>query len=225
MQVRRNCAGASVRVEANNSQVHLRGDCPSVDVNGSGNTIFIERAGAIQVTGDNNAVNYERAAGGVRPAVSIYGRDDEIAQAVDSMWPSVAEEGGSFSRSSSYSRTTTVMTDSGPQSPAAQAVRDSFGVPPEYRGLTLAVSGQVLTQNCGGGQDVILAGNDNDVTLTGSCNSIRVDGKNNRVHVQELGSVIYSGHDNTVTWEHSRYGDRPSISVATGHDNRTYRAY
>jgi hypothetical protein len=217
-EVRRDCAGASVRVEATSSRVHLRGDCPSVDVNGSDNSVFIERASSIQVAGNNNRVNYERTAGDMRPAVSVYGRDDEIVQATDTMWPNVADDHGTVATHSTFTRTTTVTGD-------PDAVRTSLGIPSDYRGLTLAVSGQVLTQSCGGGQDVILAGHDNDVTLTGSCNSIRVDGYGNRVHAQELGTVIYSGHDNTVTWEHPRYGDRPSVSVATGYDNRTYRAY
>lgn len=222
-QVRRACMGAAVRVEATNSQIHLRGDCPSVVVNGSDNTVFIERAQAIEVTGNNDRISYERTADGYRPAVSAYGRNIDVTVGNDVAWADIPED--RQGTRSTYTQTTRTTVMDGAPNPVSDAVRAAVGVPPDFRGITLAVNDQVVSQSCGAGQDVVIAGHNNEISLSGSCRSVRVDGYGNRIRVEELGAVSFVGRHNTVTFDHSRYGEYPSISTESGSDNRAYRSY
>lgn len=72
--------GKNVVIEASSSTVVLRGTCGKVEVTGMGNTVTLEAAESISVTGTMNKVFWRRGLGNRPPAVSNTGLNNQISQ-------------------------------------------------------------------------------------------------------------------------------------------------
>jgi hypothetical protein len=67
------CAGDTLRITGQRNTVTVTGECRKVDISGSSNTVAIESVAAIEVTGTNNKVTWQRALNGDNPRVSVTG--------------------------------------------------------------------------------------------------------------------------------------------------------
>lgn len=72
--------GRNVVIEASNSTVVLRGTCGKVEVTGMGNTVTLEAAQNILVTGTMNKVLWRRGPGNRPPIISNTGLNNQISQ-------------------------------------------------------------------------------------------------------------------------------------------------
>jgi hypothetical protein len=75
------CSGANVRINGNDNELRLRGDCGKVKVIGSYNEIKIEAASSISSLGSYNEIFWERGIGGKTPRISSLGSDNSIEKA------------------------------------------------------------------------------------------------------------------------------------------------
>lgn len=73
-----NCAGRAMNINGSNGRVNLLGRCPSVTVNGSGNTLQIEQVGKITVRGSRNNVTWRKALTGSRPTILTSGTGNRV---------------------------------------------------------------------------------------------------------------------------------------------------
>jgi len=75
------CGGRMVQVNGSGSAVKLTGDCPTVQVNGDSNEVWIERIDDLLIHGENNAVRY---VGGVQlrlPRATVTGAENYVRPA------------------------------------------------------------------------------------------------------------------------------------------------
>jgi Protein of unknown function (DUF3060) len=75
------CAGRPVMLRGSQNRVHLTGDCPTVEIVGSQNTVSVERVDEITVTGSFNHVDWASGINRSQPAVHSTGTDDVVQHA------------------------------------------------------------------------------------------------------------------------------------------------
>jgi hypothetical protein len=75
-------AGAQGQVQVNGSghDLTVTGECESVEVNGAGNTVRVEAAGVLKVSGMSNSVTWKRGIGTAKPKVSRSGLNNSVRQ-------------------------------------------------------------------------------------------------------------------------------------------------
>lgn len=73
-----NCNGTNVTIRGDGGRVRLLGNCPLVNVNGSRNTVSVERLGQVNVRGSFNVVTYGAALRGGRIAQSLSGPGNSV---------------------------------------------------------------------------------------------------------------------------------------------------
>ena len=64
----------------------------------------------------------------------------------------------------------------------------------------LTGSNQLLTHDCGDGENLVLDGSSNRISLTGACQSIAITGSGNIINALQPLSVRVIGNNNSVTW-------------------------
>jgi hypothetical protein len=74
--------GPKGQLEINGSGHHLTvtGECESVEVNGTGNTVSVEATAVLDVNGVGNAVTWKRGVGAAKPKVSRTGLNNTVSQ-------------------------------------------------------------------------------------------------------------------------------------------------
>jgi hypothetical protein len=77
------CKGRHVSITAERSVLKLTGNCPFVDVSGDDNQVSVETLGEVSIAGDNNVVEWKRAASGTAPEISNSGDDNVIRRAAN----------------------------------------------------------------------------------------------------------------------------------------------
>ncbi|RYZ42054.1 MAG: DUF3060 domain-containing protein [Myxococcaceae bacterium] len=73
--------GSTVEITGESNKVTLTGECKSVNVNGSNNTVTVEATSAIDVTGMSNSVTWKRGHGKSKPKISRTGMNNKVVQA------------------------------------------------------------------------------------------------------------------------------------------------
>lgn len=76
-----NCNGNSVVVDANDSELILKGQCNEVKVNGSTNTITIDVVASIVLESADNTVRWKKAAKGDKPKIVDRSTGNKVEQA------------------------------------------------------------------------------------------------------------------------------------------------
>lgn len=74
------CKGRPVEISGTSNQFELYGDCPSLTIHGSENTVKVERVGRIRIEGTDNQVIWSRALAGAAPKSSTAGTGNKIVK-------------------------------------------------------------------------------------------------------------------------------------------------
>jgi Protein of unknown function (DUF3060) len=74
------CGGRSVLVTGSSNHLALTGDCPRVEIDGSNDTVTVERVDTIAVTGSFDHVTWHAAISRSQPAVATAGQGDVVSQ-------------------------------------------------------------------------------------------------------------------------------------------------
>jgi len=195
------CSKETTRLDGIGQRVRLTGDCRVVVVSGSGNHVVVERVGSLNVSGMDNEVRWERSLQGEKPRVVNSG----VRNVVSQVTPAV--EAGRAAGAAP------------PEKPAAPApapprtTAPTTGVEvPARTGERLVVnqSGQTLRLDCASRQ-VTVSGSTNTITFTGTCSQISVSGTGNKITVERTQSIVTTGHNNEVLWQHGEGDQRPAV--------------
>jgi hypothetical protein len=205
----------------------ITGNCGSLQVTGSSNSIVIDAVQTVQFTGNSNSILYRSSH---RPTVSDDGQGNSIARAKGQVAASSGNDTvGSSSGSSSTSTSVDGIVsgalqaaDAASQSAAATAGAVQ-GVQTNGNVLNIILSRQRTTQDCGAGKTVNINGYQNDITLTGSCEKVTLNGWGNTIHIEEVAAIEVMGHTNTLTWERGRNTRKPVVQIDSGVDNSVRR--
>jgi hypothetical protein len=214
------CKGQRVQVGGNTNDVTLRGECPRVDVTGVGNTVAIDVAGSIDVTGTSNRVTWQRALKGAAPRISTTGLNS-VQQARGTERASDSKSAGATTPSPDAAKPTGKPTppDAKPDSRRAGSTGQSYSSSSE--------DVKVLTDN---GEDVVdcrgrrvsVLGDGNRLTLRGECPDVMVAGDRNTLSVEIATLISLNGDDNRLTWTRAAAGSEPRIKMP-GARNRVTR--
>jgi hypothetical protein len=230
------CHGQAVQVNGMSQDLTLLGECPDVQVNGTGNTVRIELAGTIQVNGTNNKVTWGAGISG-RPQIENSGTGNSVRQAAvagaarSGASASTARRGNESVTISGHGDSVTIDTQHrgrGDSVTIASGTGDSVTIGANRstgrRGADINVTGNHRSEtfDCGG-RDASIDGDHNDITLTGECGSVSVDGNHNSVSVEAVAAVSANGNHNNVTWSRGVGGRSPRISNL-GNRNSVTRA-
>jgi hypothetical protein len=198
-----------VFIDGNGNTITLSGECLTVALNGSSNTVMIEAVASILLNGDGNQVIWQRALTGSSPTVVRLGANNTVAQG---------------------------SVDVGNAPTATQVVVQASPTPAPQGGGTIVITETSLDQtyDCTG-QTVQIIGGANDITLVGACNRLEIPGGSNTVVASSVAEVFISGATNVVsldaagsitivgasnalTWRRGLNGDQPAITNV-GFDN------
>lgn len=74
------CGGGDwVAINGKGNSLTIRGECATIEINGSSNKVSVEAVGSIKVSGNNNDIRYDRAPDGkARPAIKNKGAANTI---------------------------------------------------------------------------------------------------------------------------------------------------
>jgi hypothetical protein len=222
-RITRSCEGRDIQVSGANNVIRLTGHCHDLQVSGSGNHVRVDRIDAIQTPGTNNLVVW--LAG--NPAVQDTGPGNRVYKGATTTANADAGEHDSAVTTDSTNvvvgGSVGAAVDAATRA-AATAASVAGGVTAEQKNgkaLSIVMSGQRITRDCGDGLDVSISGYQNDITLTGTCNSISLNGWGNRVRLDEAAKINLIGHNNTVTW---RVGPKPEVTIVNGYENSVRHA-
>jgi Protein of unknown function (DUF3060) len=241
------CGGQTVSVSGSKNDLTLRGDCPRVDVAGVGNTVAIEGAGAIEVTGTGNRVTWQRALKGEAPRVSTTGLNSvQRAAGAASAQRAPKDQGpasnrpakpGSAETSPSAAGTEAKKAPTNPGSPEKPSSeppsRQTRPQTPKPTGSSQSYSStsqevSVLTDNnedvieCKG-RKVRVMGDENRLELRGDCPDVSVSGDKNVLSVEIATRIQLTGDDNELSWARAAVGSEPRISIPGDRNRVTHR--
>jgi hypothetical protein len=204
------CRGQSVELEGTSNSFTLLGECPSVEVSGTGNVVKIEQVGRIEVTGVSNKVIWTRSLRGSRPKIEKTGLENSVQQ-------------GTF-KESGHQAEEPVAAPSGtggsPTVDSGMAGAGSTGSTPSHspsrssgagRTIVLDLDHETKTVDCQG-EDVEVNGNHSKVTVTGECHAVSVNGNYNKVQIEAAAVISAVGNRNTVSWQRGVDGQDPRVS-------------
>jgi Protein of unknown function (DUF3060) len=75
------CKGRHVAVSGEGNKLRLTGTCLSVEVSGDSNELVVDVLGEASLAGDENRIEWKRAASGSAPEVSDSGDDNTVRRA------------------------------------------------------------------------------------------------------------------------------------------------
>jgi hypothetical protein len=214
------CNGQSVDVKGTSYNLTLLGECPDVDVSGTGNVVKIERAGRIKVTGVNNRVVWMESLQGDRPTIAQTGLGNSVKHGAFEA-PKEKAEGGAVVATSGQSVTlkgsggsaTISARTSGSESAATQSAAATKG-----KTIVLEQNHEQKTIECQG-ESVEVNGNFIELTLTGQCGKVSVNGNKNDVTIDATAAISVLGNGNTVSWRQGIDGKDPKLSnLGTGNE-------
>jgi hypothetical protein len=205
------CDGSGVIITGSSNKLTLIGECPTVEVTGTKNEIWIESVGTIEVTGTSNAVVWSEGLAGQPPKTSDNGVRNTIKQGT------IAPPEDAPGRKAAPKA---AQSDKG-----APAVAGDEESPPPAKGgaaVTLNDNGLTAGVECQG-NDVTINGNKNTLRLRGECAKIIVKGNFNKITVEAATAILAPGNKNDITWTRGAGKKAPSISNPGGR-NRIKRA-
>jgi hypothetical protein len=242
------CAGDTLRITGQKNTVTVTGECRKVDVSGSSNTVAIESVAAIEVTGTNNKVTWQRALNGDHPRVSTTGLNTVTrASAPDAPPPAPSNPSSSGSSAGATAATRSkpdrepAPPTAGPAPPAPTAPSASApppaktssrgagarrGVtPPATTEATVTVleDGREDSIDCRG-REVSILGSRNTLRLRGSCPMVIVTGSDNELDVDATQRIRATGDRNRVVWTTVIDGATTPRIENTGQQNRISKA-
>ncbi len=207
------CNGQSVDVRGTSYDLTLLGECPDVEVAGTGNVVKVERAGRIEVTGVNNKVIWMESLQGDRPTIERTGFGNSVKQGTFEAPKDKAAGGGvvatsgkSVTLQGSGGSATIVAGTGGSESTAAGSAAASKG-----KTIVLKDNHEQKTVECQG-EDVDVDGNFIELTLTGECGTVRVNGNKNDVTIDAAAAISIPGNGNSVSWRQGVGGSDPKVS-------------
>ena len=214
------CQGKSVDVRGTSYDLTLLGECPDVDVSGTGNVVRIERAGRIQVTGMNNKVIWTESLQGERPTIKRTGLGNSVKQGTFEASKEEAEGGAvvatpgqSVTLEGSGGSATVEARTGGSEPAAAKSAATSKG-----KTIVLEENHEQKTIECQG-ESVEVNGNFIELTLTGQCGKVGVNGNKNDVTIDAAAAISILGNGNTVSWRQGVDGKDPKLSnLGTGNE-------
>jgi hypothetical protein len=213
------CDGDTLRITGQKNTVTVTGECRKVDVSGSSNTVAIEAVAAIEVTGTNNKVTWQRALSGNAPRVSTTGLNT-VTRARAPAAPSTAPS----SPSARSTRPTTEPTP--PANAPARATGARRGVtPPATTDATVTVleDDREDSIDCRG-REVSILGSRNTLRLRGSCPMVIVTGSDNELDIESTQRIRATGDRNRVVWTTVIDGATTPRIENTGQQNRITKA-
>jgi hypothetical protein len=212
------CDGDTLRITGQKNTVTVTGECRKVDVSGSSNTVAIEAVAAIEVTGTNNRVTWQRSLRGDAPRVSTTGLNtvtraptSGTASGVDAPAPPAA--------------TARARPDREP-APRASAAGSRRGVTPPATteaAVTVLEDGREDSIDCRG-REVSILGSRNTLKLRGSCPMVIVTGSDNEVDIDSTQRIRATGDRNRVVWTTVIDGATTPRVENTGQRNRISKA-
>jgi len=208
------CGGKEATIVGSQNELTLTGECPTLMVKGSQNTISVEAVGTIRVVGTMNKVTWQRSTIDKGPKVTRSGLDNVITQAT-SLLPS-GDPAPAAKSAPAAKATKSPASSSAPAS--SKGSSSSSGAPP------VVVSDEKTTRtiDCRG-RGVSVMGNGNTLTLRGTCRKVDVKGNDNIISVEAVQAIETTGNHNRVTWNRAADGQSPSTSDL-GNGNAIQRA-
>jgi hypothetical protein len=210
------CGGKEATIVGSQNELTLTGECPTLTVKGSQNTISVEAVGTIRVVGTMNKVTWQRSTIDKGPKITRSGLDNVITQAT-SLLPSGDPAPAAASKAAPAAKAA--------KSPASSAApASSKGSSSSSSAPPVVVSDEKATRtiDCRG-RGVSVMGNGNTLTLRGTCRKVDVKGNDNIISVEAVQAIATTGNHNRVTWNRATEGESPSTSDL-GNGNAIQRA-
>jgi hypothetical protein len=198
------CNGESVEIGGASNDLTLLGDCPHVEIAGTGNNVRIARAKHIEVGGVNNKVTWAEGISG-RPHVESVGLGNSVTQAP---LPAAKRSGAAAKGASVNGQSVAVAGDEPAPAGTRRGTRTERSGGPS---ISVAGNNRTETVDCGG-RDVDVSGNHNDLTLKGECGTVSVPGNYNTLSIDAAAAISTPGNFNKVTWSSGVGGKAPRIS-------------
>jgi hypothetical protein len=224
------CGGQEAAVTGSLNDIIFTGECPSVTIKGSENTIAIEATGAIRVVGTKNKVTWQRDVGDdiKTPKISRSGLGNVISQAAAPARESAAPAASPGTGTGSGVGTGTAKAASGAAAGAGAAKSAGSGATSSSAkagtaakagggaaaaGPAVVVADEKATRSIDcRGRGVTVQGNGNTLTLRGTCGKLDVQGNENIISVDTVHAVSTTGNKNRVTWTRAADGETPDTS-------------
>jgi hypothetical protein len=192
------CRGRSFDLDGADNTFTLLGECPSVSINGTTNTVRVESVGSISINGMGNKVVWGSAIGGAKPRVSLNGLGNSARQG------SVGGDSGARREKPPASRETTKAAEASSGGGSAESIQ-----------ITDSHVDRTITCN---GTNVSVLGSHCELRLKGECGKVALAGSHNTLDVESAGRIEVTGSYNTVTWKRGPEGRRPQIANLGQHN-------
>jgi hypothetical protein len=236
------CGGDTLRITGQKNTVTVTGECRKVDVSGTGNTVSIESVMAIEVTGTNNRVTWQRALNGDDPRVSVTGHNTVTRASAPPPPPAAPSKPSARAKPerepappaagpvpAAPAPAAPTPADASPAAPAKASSRAAGArrgmTPPATTeaAVTVLEDGRDDSIDCRG-REVSVLGSRNTLRLRGSCPTVIVSGSDNEVDVDTTQRIRATGDRNRVVWTRVIDGATTPRIENTGQQNRISKA-
>lgn len=222
------CDGGTLKITGQKNTVTVTGECRKVDVSGTSNTVAIESVMAIEVTGTNNKVTWQRALNGDNPRVSTTGLNTvtratapPVARAKPDREPAPPAAGPAPAAPTPPDASAAPPAKASPRVAGARR-----GVTPPATtdaAVTVLEDGREDSIDCRG-REVSILGSRNTLRLRGSCPMVIVTGSDNELDVETTQRIRATGDRNRVIWTTVIDGATTPRIENTGQQNRISKA-
>jgi hypothetical protein len=229
------CDGGTLRITGQKNTVTVTGECRKVDISGTNNMVAIEVVAAIEVTGTNNRVTWQRALNGDAPRVSTTGANTVTRATAPAAPPTAPARStppaaaDTQSAASGTTRAAPAKPDTEPAPPAkasSRAAGTRRGVTPPATtdaAVTVLEDDREDSIDCRG-REVSILGSRNTLRLRGSCPMVIVTGSDNELDVDTAQRIRTTGDRNRVVWTSVSDGAATPRIENTGQQNRISKA-
>jgi Protein of unknown function (DUF3060) len=178
-------------IAGNHDEIHIRGDCNSIQITGAQNRIYLDKVGRISITGAQNRVSYKSGLTAAEPVI--------VGIVVQNRVVKIKADEASDETSTN-----------GKSEPAAPTPTR-----PVAKGLTGEVAftgdGRVLKQAVNA-KKVQVVGNNNKLDLPGAADELAITGNNNSVKIDQIKKVSFIGTNNKVSYKSTPDGSKAEVS-------------
>jgi hypothetical protein len=231
------CGGKDAQITGSMNELTLKGECTSVTILGSSNTVGVESVEEIHITGTGNKVTWQKTPVEKGPMITKSGLNNVVTQAKPKAQPGApamaadaapaGDPAPAPAAKMSASKSSAGSTKSAAGKPAAApktSAAASTSSPKSSGGPAIEVSDEKSTRtiDCRG-RGVAVLGNSNRLTLRGTCGTVDVKGNDNIISVDTVQAIAATGNHNRVTWSRAAEGEQPSVSDL-GNENAIRRA-
>jgi hypothetical protein len=166
----------------------VSGNCASVTIATDGNTVLLDSADALDVSGDGNTVTWTSGS----PTVSDTGKGNSL-----SLDDGSTNAGGSSDGPDSSGPATTAPDSGAPTSPSSPATP---GPSSTDDGIYIDEDGAVATETCTDGRDVFVSASNALITVTGQCGTLTVNGSSDSITIDTVDLISVFGDNSGVTY-------------------------